>query len=101
MYPDALAEREAETLTAEAKDKIAKFDAILSKDKDSTSRTAQGQGFCGGICLALTALVVNLSNIINDMFNRSIVCMPFIVHYLDTCNFKVITLIHLRIVKFY
>ena len=60
MYPDALAEREAETLTAEAKDKIAKFDAILSKDIDSNSRTAQGQGFCGGICLALTALVVNI-----------------------------------------
>lgn len=51
-------EREAEVLTADAKEKIAKFDAALSTKNESESNKAQGQGFCGGICFALAVIVV-------------------------------------------
>jgi len=58
LYADSVTEREAEVLTQEAKDKIKKFEDVLSNKNDSDSSKAQGQGFCGGVCFALTILVV-------------------------------------------
>ena len=58
MHADSIQEREAEVLTTEVKSKIAKFDAELSENKKSESNKAQGQGFCGGLCLALAIIVV-------------------------------------------
>ncbi|WAQ96236.1 BFAR-like protein [Mya arenaria] len=58
MYKDSMSEREAEVLTAEAKEKIKTFEDAVSDRNESDSNKAQGQGFCGGICLALTVVVV-------------------------------------------
>ena len=58
MYNDAVAERERDTLTVDAKESIAKFDKELTTSRDNGSRQAQGQGFCGGICFALACIVV-------------------------------------------
>jgi len=57
---DSVEEREAEILTPDAKAKIKKFDAALSDKKETDSNKAQGQGFCGGICLALVVITVSL-----------------------------------------
>ncbi|KAL4240977.1 hypothetical protein ACF0H5_001759 [Mactra antiquata] len=58
MHSDSISEREAEVMTDEAKKTIDKFDAEISNNIQSESKTAQGQGFCGGICLALGIIVV-------------------------------------------
>ncbi|XP_045213224.2 bifunctional apoptosis regulator-like [Mercenaria mercenaria] len=58
MHADSIQEREAEILTSKAKETIAKFDAALSENNVSESNKAQGQGFCGGLCLALAIIVV-------------------------------------------
>lgn len=58
MYSDAVAERERETMNNDAIQSIAKFDAELTTNKNTNSRQAHGQGFCGGICFALVCIVV-------------------------------------------
>lgn len=58
MCKDSVEEREGEILTPEAYNQIKKFDAALSDKRESDSSKAQGQGFCGGICLAIVVLTV-------------------------------------------
>ena len=58
MYADAVAERERETMTNEAIQSITKFESALTTNKDNRAQQAQGQGFCGGICFALAAILV-------------------------------------------
>ncbi|KAH3734715.1 bifunctional apoptosis regulator-like isoform X2 [Dreissena polymorpha] len=58
MHTESVSEREKEVLTTEAKEKISKFEAALNNNSDSESSKAQGQGFCGGICFALSVLVI-------------------------------------------
>lgn len=58
MHADSIPEREAEVLTPAAREKIAKFDAELSNNKESESSKAQGQGFFGGIIFAIAIIVV-------------------------------------------
>lgn len=57
---DSMEEREAEILTPDAIEKIKKFDTALSDKRENDSNRAQGQGFCGGICLTIAALTVRL-----------------------------------------
>ena len=62
MYADAVAERERETMTNEAVQSITKFEAALNENKGiKATQQAQGQGFCGGICFALVAILVGLA----------------------------------------
>lgn len=60
MHSTSIAEREAEVMTDEAKATIDKFDKELSSNIQSESKTAQGQGFCGGLCFALGIIVVSV-----------------------------------------
>ena len=64
FHGERVKERELETLTEEGKEKIARFNSMISKNINTTAGKAQGQaqgiGFCKGVGFALMIITVSL-----------------------------------------